>query len=89
MDSTKIPQAVANIENFMQELKKANPRLSQAPYLNQLLADWANIKEFTDAVFYPQRILSYAEKRKELEIEAEAQEEVDYLLFTLGITVKD
>lgn len=89
MDSTKIPQAVANIESFMQELKKANPRLSQAPYLNQLLADWANIKEFTDAVFYPQQILSYAQKRKEIEIEAEAQEEVDYLLFTLGITVKD
>lgn len=89
MDSSKIPQAVANIENFMQELKKANPRLSQAPYLNQLLADWANIKEFTDAVFYPQRILSYAEKRQELELEAEAQEEVNYLLFTLGINVKD
>lgn len=89
MDSTKIPQAVANIENFMQELKKASPRLSQATYLNQLLADWANIKEFTDAVFYPQQILSYAQKRKEIEIEAEAQEEVDYLLFTLGITVKD
>lgn len=89
MDSTKIPQAVANIENFMQELKKAHPRLSQAPYLNQLLADWANIKEFTDAVFYPQQILTYAQKRKEIEIEAEAQEEVDYLLFTIGITVKD
>lgn len=89
MDSSKIPQAVANIENFMQELKKANPRLSQAPYLNQLLADWANIKEFADAVFYPVGILSYAEKRKELELEAEAQEEVDFLLFTLGITVKD
>lgn len=89
MDSTKIPQSVANIENFMRELEKASPRLTQAPYLAQLLNDWNRIKEFTDAVFYPANTINYESKRKEMELEAEAQEEVDYLLYTLNINVKD
>lgn len=86
MDSSKIPAAVKRLNEFMQELEKLNANL---PRLKTLCQDWKEVKAFTDAVFYPVELLNYSDKRNEMELEQEAQEEVDCLLWELNINVRE
>lgn len=86
---SKVPKAAQSIDKFMRAIEV---QLGKSANHNamELQKDWATIKEFVDAVFLPPK--SFGAKRGEMELDTEAQEEVDFLFYELiqaGILPQD
>lgn len=82
MNSSRIPGCVQIVDAFIKSLK-IQVGDKQTPQAQDLFNAWSEIKSFADTVFYPAELIEYAAKASEMELDQEAQEEVDFLFFEL------